>query len=822
MSTSSKTLDRVTEESEHHCYHCGLPVPVPTNINIDIKGSARPMCCLGCLAVCQAIQAAGLDDYYQDRQTPANSRLNTVPASLRELQAFDNPQVQQSFVYSTQNQLKEASLILEGITCAACVWLNETYLKKLGGIHSVIINYATHRAQIVWDDSQIKLSAILEGINNIGYRAYPYDPQSQEAVFDTEKKSLLKRLGLAAILGMQVMILAVAMYSDAALDMENGIRTFFRWLSLGLTIPIIIYAADPFTKNAVRNIKNMKIGMDVSVSLGLGIAFIASAYATVTGYGHVYFDAIVMFVFFLLSARYFELNARKHTANRIEAVTQRNPLMATRVNEKNIEETLPASDITMGDVLLVRPGEIVPVDGVIIAGQSSLDESLMTGESYPVLRKSGDQIIGGSVNRDHPVKLRVTHVAQDTVLATLARLVARAQSEKPAIALLADRIASYFVTIVLLIALVAGAYWWQAMPELAIPVVIAILIVACPCALSLATPTAFSTAMGFLTSRGILLTKGNKFQVLARASHFIFDKTGTLTTGNFKIKKVTTYGKLTEAEVLKISSALETGSAHPLANALKNHSDFIAESATDIVNHPGLGLSGQVKDTKWFIGSANFINSVCAQSANGQDDIDTDDGATKVYLANKKNLVAGFHFTDEVRDDAAGLIKKLITAGKTVSLLTGDHTAPAKYVARQVGIDNIISSKTPREKLDYVKALQDKGHVVVMVGDGINDAPVLACADISIAIGEGAALAAASSDIVLITDKISRIYTAVKLAEKTMLVLKQNLSWALLYNTIAITLAISAVVTPWMAAIGMSVSSLIVVLNSIRLRHTAT
>ncbi|MFV1992653.1 MAG: heavy metal translocating P-type ATPase [Acidiferrobacterales bacterium] len=823
MSTNPKTPGQVTEESGHHCYHCGLPVPLHTNINIDIKGSARPMCCFGCLAVCQAIQAAGLDDYYQDRQAPANSRLDIVPASLRELRAFDNPQVQQSFVYATQNQLKEASLILEGITCAACVWLNESYLKKLGGIHSVIINYATHRAQIVWDDSQIKLSAILEGINNIGYRAYPYDPQSQEAVFDTEKKTLLKRLGLTAILGMQVMILAVAMYSDVGLVMESGIRTFFRWFSLVLTIPIIIYAADPFTRNALRSIKNMKIGMDVSVSLGLVIAFIASTYATVTGYGHIYFDAIVMFVFFLLSAKYFELNARKHTANRIEAVTQRNPLMATKVNENNTEESLPASDITMGDVLLVRPGEIVPVDGVIIAGQSSLDESLMTGESYPVLRKSGDQIIGGSVNRDHPVKLRVTHVAQETVLATLARLVERAQSEKPAIASLADRIASYFVTIVLLISLVTGAYWWQAAPELAIPVVIAILIVACPCALSLATPTAFSTAMGFLTSRGILLTKGNKFQVLARASHFIFDKTGTLTTGKFKLKKVTTYGKLTETEVLAIASALETGSAHPLASALKNHSDFIATSATGIINHPGLGLSGLVNNTKWFIGSANFINNVCAQTVTGQDDINSEsgkNGATKVYLANKENLVAGFHFADDVRDDAADLIKKLVTANKTITLLTGDHTAPAKYVAKQVGINNVISSKTPREKLDYVKALQDKGHVVVMVGDGINDAPVLACADVSIAIGEGAALAAASSDIVLITDKISRIYTAFKLAEKTMLVLKQNLSWALLYNTVAITLAISAVVTPWMAAIGMSASSLIVVLNSIRLRHT--
>lgn len=782
------------------------------------------MCCFGCLAVCQAIQAAGLDDYYQDRQTPANSRQDIVPASLHELQAFDNPLVQQSFVYSGKHQLKEASLILEGITCAACVWLNESYLKKLGGIHSVIINYATHRAQIAWDDNQIKLSTILEGINDIGYRAYPYDPQSQEAIFDSEKKSLLKRLGLAAILGMQVMILAVAMYSDNGLVMESGVRTFFRWLSLGLTIPVIIYAADPFTKNALRNIKNLKIGMDVSVSLGLAIAFIASTYATVTGYGHIYFDAIVMFVFFLLSAKYFELNARRHTANRIEAVTQRTPLMATKVNEKNIEETLPASVIKKGDVLLVRPGEIVPVDGVIIAGQSSLDESLMTGESYPVLRKSGDQIIGGSVNRDHPIKLRVTHVAQDTVLATLARLVERAQSEKPAIALLADRIASYFIAIVLLIALVAGAYWWLATPELAIPVVIAILIVACPCALSLATPTAFSTAMGFLTSRGILLTKGNKFQVLARASHFIFDKTGTLTTGKFKLKKVTTYGKFTEAEVLSIASALETGSAHPLANALKNHSDVIAESATNIINHPGLGLAGLVNNTKWFIGSSKFINSVCAQSVTGQDDINTKPGKTgetKVYLADQKNLVAGFLFADEVRDDAAGLIKKLLSANKTVSLLTGDHAAPAEYVARQVGINNVIASKTPQEKLAYVKVLQEKGHVVVMVGDGINDAPVLACADVSIAIGEGAALAAVSSDIVLVTDKISRIYTAFRLAEKTISVLKQNLSWALLYNTVAITLAISAVVTPWMAAIGMSASSLIVVLNSIRLRHTA-
>lgn len=812
---------------EHHqstdprCYHCGLPIPLATNISTDIDGTDQPMCCHGCLAVYKAIRAAGLDDYYQDRQALATSKQDSVPVSLRDLQAFDNPRVQKSFVYSAHDQVKEASLILEGITCAACIWLNETYLKKLHGIHSVNINYATHRAQIIWDDSKIKLSAILEGLNNIGYHAFPYDPKSQEAIFEAEKKALLKRLGVAAIAGMQVMILAVAMYSGDAYGMESGIRTFFRWLSFGLTIPIIIYAADPFIKNAVRAARNMKIGMDVSVSLGISIAFIASAHATYANVGHVYFDTIAMFVFFLLAAKYFELSARKYTANRIEAVTQRTPLMATVLNSKHAEETMPAAEVKKGAIVLVRPGEIVPVDGIIIEGQSSLDESLMTGESKPVFRDVGDQVTGGSINQQQPVKLRVTHTAQDTVLATLARLVERAQSEKPAIALIADSIAGYFISAVLLISFFAGIYWWLNEPEQMLPVVISILIVACPCALSLATPAAFSTAMGFLTANGILLTKGNKFQVLARATHFVFDKTGTLTTGKFKLQQVTTLATLAEAEVLNIARTLEAGSSHPIASALKNQTALTATPATELTHYAGMGLSGFIDKTEWFIGSENFMAQVCAQPVIKQNMVNINDCETIIYLANQKKLVACFQFVDEVREDAANLIKNLVAAGKKVTLLTGDQPLPANYVGKQTGIENIVTSKTPREKLEYVKALQKKGAVVVMVGDGINDAPVLACADVSIAMGEGAALAAASSDIVLVTEKINSIFTVFRLARKTMLILRQNLSWALLYNVVAISLAITAIVKPWMAAIGMSVSSIIVVLNSIRLRREA-
>lgn len=780
------------------------------------------MCCHGCLAVYKAIKQAGLVDYYQDRESPATSRQEVVPASLRDLQAFDNPQVQQSFVHSGDGTLKEASLILDGITCAACVWLNENYLKSMKGIHSVNFNYSTHRAQIVWDDNEIKLSEILEGINKIGYRAYPYDPQSQEALFESNRKSLLKRIGLTAILGMQVMILAVAMYSGDAFGMEKGIRNTFRWLSFGLTIPIMIYAAEPFLRSALRSLKNFTIGMDVSVSLGISLAFVVSTYATVTGHGHVYYDAIIMFVFFLLSAKYFELSARKITANRIEAVTKQAPLMATVIDEQQTEKTIPASEVTKGDVLLVRPGETVPVDGNLIDGRASVDESLMTGESKPVLHCTGDLIIGGSINQDHPVKIQVTKIAQDTVLATLARLVERAQSEKPAISLLADKIAAWFISGVLLVAACAGVYWWNTGPEQTASVVIAILIVACPCALSLATPTAFSTAMGFLTSRGILLTRGNKFQVMAKATHFIFDKTGTLTTGRLTLNKITNFGNLPETKILAIAKSLETVSSHPIARSLKNNSPEASSIQTkDITNHPGLGLSGIINNTKWFIGSADFLRNEAGHTVENLENTAGNISETKVYLASDIEPVACLHFTDEIREDAARLVNDLTLAGKKITLLTGDHTTPAEYVGGQVGIKNVMASRTPEEKLEYVNECKNKGETVVMIGDGMNDAPVLAGADVSIAMGDGAALAALSSDIVLLTDKIASVFTIFKMAKKTMATLVQNLSWALLYNLIAISLATTGIITPWMAAVGMSASSIVVVINSMRMKNTA-
>jgi len=808
--------------AEKLCYHCGLPVPVGTVISVKIAEQPQPMCCYGCQAVCQAIINAGLSDYYLDRDTPARSRRNVVPAALRDLQTFDNPQIQKSFVQVRNDDLMETALILDGITCAACVWLNENFLGKIKGIRSVDINYSTHRARITWDDSLVKLSAILEAISSIGYRAFPYDPKTHETILESNRKALLKRIGVAALFGMQVMILAVAMYSGQIFGMDTEIHTSFRWISLGLVIPIISYAAGPFFTSAVRDIRNLRIGMDVSVALGIGIAFIASAYSTFTGHGNIYFESIAMFVFFLLSAKYFELGARKTSTFLLESATSQVPVMATLIDERQVETTVPVSDVSTGDVLLVRPGETIPVDGRIIEGQTGIDESLVTGESRSVLRNTGDFIMGGSLNCEQPFKMRVTHVGHKSTLATLVRLVEKAQAEKPALSQLADRVASWFILAILLIAVCAGFYWWLIMPKLAIPVVISVLIVACPCALSLATPTAFTAAIGFLTSRGILLTRGNKFQLLARATHCIFDKTGTITTGKLMLKKVVLHGEMTEPAVLTLASSLESGSSHPVARALEKnhlHGDPLPE-VTDLCHYPGLGVSGIVENRTWYFGSANFLTQVQEINVEKSSPASSNQIATIVYLASDNKLIAEFHLVDEIRDDSSGLVKKLLHSGIKTTLLTGDSRTPAEYVARKVGITNVLSAMSPEEKLNYVIARKKKGEVIVMVGDGLNDAPVLAGADISFALGDGVALAALSADIVLVTNKISGVWTTLQTAKKTMSVLKQNIAWAVAYNIVAVSLATTSVITPWMAAIGMSVSSVLVVLNSLRLKNT--
>jgi len=806
--------------SKSGCFHCGLPVPPDSYYKVLIQGAERAMCCPGCQAVAEAIVDGGMEDYYQYRTEPAEQGRELVPDFLQQSLAYDLDAVQDSFVRhhaSEQGDLREADLILEGITCAACIWLNERHIAALAGVKSVAVNYSTRRARIEWNNDQIKLSEILEAISRIGYLAHPYDPSRQQQLLEDERKQQLRRLGLAGVLGMQVMMIAVALYLGDFFGMEAQFEKFFYWISLGLTLPVMLYSAQPFFRAALRDIKHGQAGMDVPVSIGISVAFAGSIWSTFNGHGEVYYDSVVMFVFFLLTGRYFELVARKRSSESADALVHGVPAVAMRVSDKD-ESLITVAELKVGDTVRVKPGETFPADGIVIEGRSSVDESLLTGESMPVPVKIDGAVVGGSINVESPLLVKLERIGQDTVLSGVLRLLERAQTEKPRITQLADKTAAWFVLAVLVIAVSVATYWWAEGVAVWLPITTAVLVVTCPCALSLATPTAVTAATSRLTAQGLLTTRGHALETLAKASHFIFDKTGTLTEGKLELLSVEILSDASETECMAWAAALEASSEHPVAQALCRAVKQSTTVATGVENTPGAGLMGEISAKKYFIGTPNYISQQVGLTIPEQQlQISRKQGHTVVVLADESQCHALFTLGDRLRADAAELVSQLTLSGKEVVLLSGDHQQAVAKVAAQVGITNWQAECLPEDKLAFVKDLQAKGAIVAMVGDGINDAPVLAAAQVSIAMASGTQLAAASADMLLLSNDLTAISEGRTTAQRMLLIIKQNLVWAIAYNTLALPAAALGYVAPWMAAIGMSASSLFVVANALRL-----
>jgi len=799
-------------QSEQSCFHCGLPVPTGSHFSVNIFDQEQPMCCPGCQAVAQAIVDNGLQAFYEHRTERNALSRSLIPDELAKLELYDKPQLQKSFVHEQGGTIKQASLILEGIVCAACVWLSERHVMQLPGVLEFQVNYSTHRAQVKWDDSQIKLSQILKAISDIGYIAHPLDPNRQEQVFKKERAAAIRRLAIAGFGAMQVMMLAVALYAGEAHGMDDHIKLFIRWVSLLITTPVLLFAARPFFTAAWRDLRLRSLGMDVPVALAIGAAYLASLWATVMQHGEVYFDSVTMFTFFLLVGRFLEMTARQRAGRAAEELVKLLPVMATRL--ENGQATLvTVADLVVGDRVLVKPGESIPADGTVTDGSSSVDESLLTGESFPVRKSPGEQVVAGSVNNESPLQITVKHVGQDTTLAAIQRLLERAQTEKPQLARLADRVAGYFVFAILIIAVLVGGYWTQVDPGNAFWVVIAVLVVTCPCALSLATPTALTAATGQLTKEGMLTTRGHALETLARANHFIFDKTGTLTEGKLKLANVITFAEFDEQYCLNLAAALEQQSEHPIAKVLQQSANKDQTFAPQqIQNQPGMGMQAVINDQRYAIGSSAFIS---AQLGAAFEDIVQDD--YQVVLADSARVIAAFRFEDRLRTDASSAIQKLLQVGMKVSLLSGDRQTEVNRIAAQLGIVHAVGGLTPAGKLQELQEIQQQGDVVAMVGDGINDAPVLSQAQVSIAMGEGTQIAQASADMILLSNDLRHLAHSVETARRMRRIIKQNLLWALMYNAVALPLAAMGWVAPWMAAIGMSSSSLIVVLNAIRL-----
>jgi Cu2+-exporting ATPase len=804
-------------EQDKHCFHCGLPVPPGLDLQVVIDQQPQPMCCMGCQAVAQAIVDGGMENYYRFRTETSPTARDPVPEVLRQMEVYDREEVQKSFVRHGDGHLREASLILEGIDCAACVWLNEQHLRAQPGVQEAQVNYSTHRARVVWDERKTKLSNILKSISQIGYIAHPYDPSKHHQLLEKQRKDYLKRLGLAGALGMQVMMFAVAMYTGSWWGMEPQYRTFLQWVSFLLTLPVFLYSGWPFYHAAWRDLRHKRAGMDVPISLGIGIAFAGSVF-TIMGLGeHVYFDSVVMFIFFLLTARFLELVARKKASEHTEALIQSQATAAIREQEGNLTEVVAAQELEPGDIVQVKPGDTLPSDGEVIEGSSSIDESLLSGESRPCPKQKGDVVIGGSINIDSPLRIRVTKSGQETVLSTILHLVERAQSEKPAIARLADRVASRFVVAILLLAAAVASYWYFNDPDQWLPITIAVLVVTCPCALSLATPTAITAATGTLIRDGLLCSRGHALETLSRVSHFVFDKTGTLTDGRLAIKQIKSLSNEYDKEgCLLRAASLESRSEHPVAKAFLDLNSCDLLTVNEIISTPGAGITGTVASKRLFLGSIPYIHQNTGLALSAVQQAKLKDG-TRVLLADDSQLLAVFVLQDSIREEAESLMNSLHRSKVQTLLFSGDDETAVSIVADQLQISDYQSSMLPADKLHHLQTLQQRGAIVAMLGDGINDAPVLAGADVSIAMGEGARYAAAAADMVLFRNDLHILYRGMTVARKMMRIIRQNLSWALAYNITALPLAAIGLIQPWMAALGMSASSLIVVANAMRL-----
>ena len=803
------------------CYHCGEVVPPGIDIRANIMGVEQPMCCQGCRAVALMINDSGLADYYRYRTGLPGKPDTDVSISTASLAAYDNPGFQKTFVRVQEDGLREASLILEGMVCPACAWVNETHLAGLRGIKSISVNFTTGKALVRWYSNTIQFSEILARIFQLGYKAYPCKPGLRRELLDREKKYLLTRLGVAGLLGMQVMMIAIALYAGEWQGIDSDHMNFLRWTSLILTTPVLFFSAQPFFKNSFRALRKRRLVMDVPVALGISIACIASLHATINNSGAVYFDTVVMLVFFLLTGRYLEINARDRATRNLDNMEKIQPVAIPRRHKSDTTarwETIPVYDVEPHDLVLIRPGECIPVDGVITEGTTTVNESALTGESFPVTHQPGDRIFSGMVNIDSPIQVEVTATGSATALSHICRMIESAQSEKSGVTLLVDRLAAWFLSLVLLITVLAGVYWWNVDRELWVSVVIATLVVSCPCALSLATPVSISIAIHTLLKRGIAITRSEVLQTITRITHLVFDKTGTLTEGRLQIQQIRSLKESSEAELLSIACGLESQSEHPVAIAFRNMQENIGETTVaNVRNSPGEGISGLVNGKKYYLGTAEFIHKHLPDSKSIMN-IEELENNHVVYLADDQEIIGNFSLTDQPRPDIDKVISFFKRRNIDLRIASGDNRHAVAELASKYGIDKVYARYKPEDKLALVKELQRSGGVVAMTGDGINDAPVLAASDVSIAMGSAADLARIQADVVLTGSRLSLLIDMYKTARLCMRIIRQNLTWAILYNLLALPAAVSGLLAPWMAALGMSASSLIVTLNSLRLK----
>jgi Cu2+-exporting ATPase len=796
------------------CDHCLLAFPEREAVRAEVGGAARVFCCTGCRGVAQLIAAEGLSGFYAGRRwdepgLAADPEQPVDAASFREaVRAVDG--------------LSQLDVYVDGIRCASCVWLNERLLSRLPGVVSARVNYATHRARVRWDPAVATLEAVLGRIRAAGYEPKPYTESERQRAQDAETRDLLIRLGTAFFLATQLMIYSAALYAGYFQGMEPGMRRLMEVIALGLTLPVFLYSGAPFLRSAARGLRAGRFNMDVLIVLGSGAALAYSAYQMARG-GEVYFDTAAMIVTLVLAGRYVEARARGRASEAVARLSRLLPREA-RVQGRGL---VPLAAVAVGDLVEVVPGERVPLDGEVVEGASEVDEALLTGEARPVPKRAGAAVIGGTVNLHGAFTFRVTRVGEDTVLSGIARAVESAQAEKPRLQVLADRVTGWFVPAVLVLAagtvalhLARGAPLHQALMT-----GVAVLVIACPCSLGLATPIAVLLATGEATARGLLARNGDVLERAAGVTHVVLDKTGTLTRGTPVLREVVRFeGAPDREELVRLVAAVERRSEHSLGRALVEAARALPGPELEVVDFtavPGRGVAGSAGGRAVLVGNRAFLAeagiAVPEEAAHAAAPFEVE-GDTVLHAAIGGRLAALLVVSDVLRDEAPEALRELRALGLDLAIVSGDGAATTSAVARRAGIARFLAEATPLDKQGELARLQAAGARVLMAGDGINDAPALTRADVGAAMGRGTDVTLESADAVLVRDDLRLLPALVRLGRRTTRVIRQNVFWAFFYNVVAIPLAVAGVLHPIVAAAAMAASSLFVVGNSLRVR----
>jgi Cu2+-exporting ATPase len=700
----------------------------------------------------------------------------------------------------------ESWLAIEGMHCPACSLTIEEVVGALPGVAEVQVNGATAMARVVWSPGPARPSQWIEALAVAGYGALPAADARDAA--RGGQRTLLWRWLVAGFCMMQVMMYAVPAYIAMPGEITPDQQALLRWAAWILTLPVLLFSCRPFFSSAWRDLRAGSIGMDVPVALGIAIAFGASSAATFDPAGplggDVWFDSLTMFVFFLLSGRLLEQRLRTRTVGALHAAMRRLPQTVTREREDGSTEIIPVRRLAVGDLILVKPGEAIPADGTITSGATQVDEALLTGESTPLVRGPGEAVLAGSHNLGGAIRVRVERVGAGTRHGEIVNLMERASVQKPALARLADRFARPFLVAVLLAAAMAAAAWWPLGPAHALAIAIAVLIVTCPCALSLATPAATLAAAGALARKGVLVRNIEALETAAAIDTVVFDKTGTLTADTLELASVSTRRGITSGQALRWAGALACHSLHPAARAIAALQRDIPD-AQGVEELAGQGLRGAIDGLQLRLGSAAFTGT-CETA--------------RLQLADADGWLASFELRETLRDDAAATITALRKAGVHVELLSGDRHEEVGQLAQRLGITRHEGGQSPEDKLRRIAALQRAGHRVAMVGDGMNDGPVLARADVSIAMGHAVPIAQSRCDFILQGSQLSVVPMLFAHAKRTRRTVRQNIAWAALYNAACVPLALAGFMPPWLAGIGMAASSLAVVANAARLSRT--